>query len=174
MKTLEYLFNLYYYYCYLVHRRLSGIFISLVAPILKSEFMRKRQRKFGVQDPYRWYCKFLNDYRHSSTVMDYVDRIYFLWIGIVVFEIVMLIYAPLGLVLYFIPPMEFAFVLIPYLLIGGLALWFTGLLRKKYIEYFDLFEKADNKQRGIYKRIFVCSVIATVVLMVVNFYIYRS
>lgn len=174
MKKIEFIFNLYYYFCYLVSRKLNKWFLFLVAPLLKSEFMKRRQRKFGVKDPYEWYNKFLNDYRHGTVAMDYVDRYYFLWIGIVVLTIVLIIHAILGKVFGFMSLVPFAFVLVPYILICGVALWFTSSLKKKYVEYFDRFEKGNSKERRIYKLVFWNSVLATVILLVITRILYRK
>lgn len=174
MKKIESVFNLYYYFCYLLSRKLNKMFLSLMAPILKSEFMKRRQLRFGVKDPYGWYSNFLNDYHHSSMAMDNVDRYYFLWIGVVVLAIVLIINAILGKVFGFTSLVPFVFVLIPYILICGFALWFTGSFRKRYIEYFDRFEKGSNKERIIYKLVFWNSILATVVLLAITGLLYRK
>lgn len=54
MKTIQYVFNLFYYHIFLTAKAFNNSFNSLFLPLYRLKIMRRRCQKYGIEDSYEW------------------------------------------------------------------------------------------------------------------------
>lgn len=155
MKTIQYIFNLFYYHIFLTAKAFNNSFNSLFLPLYRLKIMRRRCQKYGIEDSYEWAKKRFEseNYPEQGIVIRESERLLYTWtitmlfaIGLIIIKIIkcfnssffdIILASKLGFIGCFLMIMAITF----------FSTWIFSGRNHKYLIYFRFFENLDHRTK---------------------------